>query len=93
MNEPNTRLAVEVTSDAAEFFSAVQDPECPWFGVRLFRTSIRRNIRLSEAPSFGQSIFEYSSQSHGAEDYRQLAREVLGLPLEEGIPSLSTAAA
>ena len=39
---------------------------------------IRRNIRLAEAPSFGQSIFEYSPHSNGAIDYEQLAREVHG---------------
>jgi chromosome partitioning protein len=45
--------------------------------VRLFETRIRRNIRLAEAPSFGQSIFEYAPGSAGAEDYRLLADEYL----------------
>nr|MCS5616599.1 ParA family protein [Pirellulales bacterium] len=35
-----------------------------------------RNIRLAEAPSFGQSIFDYAPTSHGAEDYEALAAEV-----------------
>ena len=43
----------------------------------LFKTRIRRNIRLAEAPSFGQSIFAYAPQSPGAEDYRALGGEVL----------------
>jgi chromosome partitioning protein len=77
MNEPTTRLAMEVIRDAEEFFAAVEDPNCPWFGAHLFAASIRRNIRLAEAPSFGQSIFEYAPHSHGACDYRQLAEEVL----------------
>ena len=77
MNEPATKLAAEVTSDAASFFSAVDDPKCPWQGARLFDTAVRRNIRLAEAPSFGQSIFEYAPHSNGAQDYRQLAEEVL----------------
>ena len=59
LNEPTTRLAAEVTRDAEEFFTAVDNPECPWHGARMFEASIRRNIRLAEAPSFGQSIFEY----------------------------------
>ena len=42
---------------------------------RLFETRIRRNIRLAEAPSFGQSIFQYASTSPGAEDYRAAAAE------------------
>ena len=46
-------------------------------GKRLvFQTRIRRNIRLAEAPSFGQSIFHYAPDSNGAEDYRLLADEV-----------------
>lgn len=77
MNEPNTRLACEVLNDAEEFFSAVDDPECPWFDARVFESAIRRNIRLAEAPSFGQSIFEYAPHSNGAQDYRLLAEEVL----------------
>jgi len=36
------------------------------------------DIRLAEAPSFGQSIFDYAPDSHGATDYQQLAEEVLG---------------
>ena len=49
----------------------------PGRNVRLFETRIRRNIRLAEAPSFGQSIFEYAPTSPGAEDYRALGGEVL----------------
>ena len=45
--------------------------------MRLFETRIRRNIRLAESPSFGQSIFEYAAKSPGAEDYRALGGEVL----------------
>ena len=39
---------------------------------------IRRNIRLAECPSFGQSIFAYAPGCHGADDYTALAKEVLG---------------
>ena len=45
--------------------------------ARTFNTRIRRNIRLAEAPSFGQSIFQYAPDSNGAEDYRCLAAEIL----------------
>ena len=38
--------------------------------------STRRNIRLAEAPSFGQTIFEYAPHSNGAQDYKTLAHEV-----------------
>ena len=47
------------------------------FGNRVFKSVIRENIAVAEAPSFGQSIFEYSPRSHGAEDYLALCREVI----------------
>ncbi len=48
-----------------------------YFKNRVFETQIRENISLAEAPGFGQSIFEYDSGSHGAEDYMNLSREVM----------------
>lgn len=48
-----------------------------YFGAQVFPQPIRRNIKLAEAPSFGQTIFEYAPDSHGAVDYMQLAREVI----------------
>lgn len=47
------------------------------FGERVFRTIIPRNVRLSEAPSFGKSITEYDPRSKGAESYDALAKEVI----------------
>jgi chromosome partitioning protein len=47
------------------------------FGKRLFKTPIRDNVSLAEAPSHGQTIFEYRGKSHGAEDYTALAKEVV----------------
>ena len=44
----------------------------------MFKTRIRRNIRLAECPSFGQSIFQYAPTSRGAEDYASLAAEIQG---------------
>jgi len=41
------------------------------------KTEIRVNVKLREAPGFGQTIFEYAPQSIGAENYRALAEEVL----------------
>ena len=45
---------------------------------KIFHTVIPRTVRLSEAPSFGKSIFAYAPSCHGAEDYLALALEVLG---------------
>ena len=47
------------------------------FQDKVFRTVIPRTIRLSEAPSFGQSIFQYDPNSSGAYAYRQFAKEVI----------------
>jgi len=47
------------------------------FGDLLFKTVIRRTVKLAEAPSFGQDIFSYAPKSHGAEDYLALCREIL----------------
>jgi chromosome partitioning protein len=77
MFDGTTRLASEVSQDVEEFFRAHRGSPTPWAGAHTFRTRIRRNIRLAEAPSFGQSIFRYAPTSNGAEDYRELAAEVL----------------
>jgi chromosome partitioning protein len=79
MYDANTRLAAEVSTDISAYFAREQTPDCLWADARTFETRIRRNIRLAEAPSFGQSIFQYAPTSHGAEDYRRLAEEVLAM--------------
>jgi chromosome partitioning protein len=77
MYESGTRLAAEVSENVIEFFQADRSGSKPWSAACIFDTPIRRNIRLAEAPSFGQSIFEYAADSNGAVDYQQLATEVL----------------
>ena len=75
--ESGTRLAAEVSQDVDRFFRDLRTKGPMWSGVRLFEARIRRNIRLAEAPSFGQSIFHYAADSPGAADYKALASEVL----------------
>jgi chromosome partitioning protein len=77
MYDSSTRLALEVSQDVDEFFRRAQNERSPWGDARIFQTRIRRNVRLAEAPSFGQSIFQYAPASNGAEDYRNLAGELL----------------
>ncbi|MBA7491577.1 Sporulation initiation inhibitor protein Soj [subsurface metagenome] len=48
-----------------------------YFGNKLFKTLIRDNISLAEAPSFGKTIFEYKSNSYGAKDYLDLCKEII----------------
>ncbi len=57
--------------------NAIMDKVRERFGARVFKSVIRENIAVAEAPSFGQSIFEYSSKSHGAEDYLALCKEII----------------
>jgi chromosome partitioning protein len=76
MYESGTRLANEIGRDVAAFFAGGEAAHPSWAAGRLFEARIRRNIRLAEAPSFGQSIFDYAPDSHGAEDYAALAGEV-----------------
>jgi chromosome partitioning protein len=81
--DAGTRLGGEVIEDLDRFFRARQGgPQAagasPWSDARLFATRVRRNIRLAECPSFGQSIFQYAPSSRGAEDYASLAAEIQG---------------
>lgn len=47
------------------------------FPDKLFNTIVRRNVRLSESPSYGKPICLYDAASTGAQDYRDLAKEVI----------------
>jgi chromosome partitioning protein len=90
--EGNTKLAQEIAGDLEEFLSKARGQSVPWANAQLFRTRIRRNIKLAECPSFGTPIFDYARSSNGAVDYTNLALEVLGeaafqqMPREESVP-------
>ena len=66
MFDPRTNLAHQVADEVRSFF-----------GERVFRTIIPRNVRLSEAPSFGMPIALYAPRSSGAAAYASVADEVL----------------
>lgn len=66
MQDYRTNLSQQVIADVREFF-----------GAKVAETLIPRNVRLSEAPSFGQPISLYDPKSKGAAAYSQLAQEVL----------------
>lgn len=59
-----------VSRDVRERVSAV-------FRDEIFETQIRKNVRLGEVAGEGDSIFDFAPTSHGAEDYRDLAKEVM----------------
>ncbi len=74
MHDENTNHAREVVADLEQFFEAARAQEStPWSNARVFRPGVRRNIKLAECPSFGQTVFEYDSSCAGASDYRALA--------------------
>jgi chromosome partitioning protein len=76
--ESNTKLTQEVVCDLQAYIDKSQGTKLPWAKARIFATRIRRNIKLAECPSFGQSIFAYAPTCHGAQDYMALAQEILG---------------
>ena len=77
MHEGQTTLAREVVADIEEFFAAAADRALPWCGCAVLKPAIRRNVKLAEAPSFGQTIFDYAQWCAGANDYRKLAEGLL----------------
>jgi len=66
MFDARLNLSQQVAAEARKFFAE-----------RVYQTVIPRNVRLSEAPSFGKPIVLYDPHSTGADSYRDLAREVL----------------
>ncbi len=48
-----------------------------YFGEKVFHTIVQRNVRISEAPSFGKPVLLYDAASMGAKNYISLAREIL----------------
>ncbi len=54
----------------------VQSEVANYFGDKLFKTIIPRNVRLAEAPSYGRTIYEHDRWSKGARSYKALAKEV-----------------
>ena len=61
-----TNLSQEVVAEIRRFF-----------GEKVFKTAIRKTIKLAEAPSHGKTIFEYDEDSMGSADFRSLAQELL----------------
>jgi chromosome partitioning protein len=55
----------------------VADEVSKFFGNKVFQSVIHRNVRLSEAPSFGKPVILYDAVSIGAENYIRLAEELI----------------
>ncbi len=70
MADYRTNLTKEVIEEARNHFKE-----------KVYVTVIPRNVRLTEAPSFGKPIAQYDKDSLGAKKYEDLCKEVLGIPL------------
>ena len=66
MFDKRTNLAYQVAEEAQKYFKDL-----------VFKTMVPRNVRLSEAPSFGKPILLYDATSAGAQSYLELAREIM----------------
>ncbi len=66
MYDPRTKLSVEVEGEIKKYF-----------GAKVYKTRIPRNVRLSEAPSHGKPVIAYDRLSKGSRAYLQLASEFL----------------
>jgi len=67
MFDPRTNLSLQVMEEVKKYFKD-----------KVYRTFVPRNVKLSEAPSYGKPIILYDIRSKGAESYIQLAKEVTG---------------
>lgn len=67
MHDPRTNLSSQVIQEVRAHFKDL-----------VYKTVIPRNIKLSEAPSYGLPITKYDPKSRGAQAYQELAREVMG---------------
>jgi chromosome partitioning protein len=68
----------EVVQEVEGFFKQARGMDVPWKHARVVRPPVRRNIKLAEAPSYGQTIFEYAPNASGSEDYNAIAWSLLG---------------
>ena len=76
MYDSRTNLSGQVVAEVREHF-----------GPRVYDTVIPRTVRLSEAPSFGKSIFEYAPNGSGARAYRALAEEFMARQATTAVPT------
>lgn len=77
MHEDQSSHGRAVTDEIQSQLEQYRGTGLPWQDARVFRPAVRRNIKLAEAPSFGKTIFDYALRCQGAEDYRQVAQQIL----------------
>ena len=77
MHEKQSSHGREVVSELKDFFAQARGTDAAWSDATVFLPAVRRNIKLAEAPSFGQSVLEYAPACPGAMDYRTLATRLV----------------
>jgi chromosome partitioning protein len=77
MFDSQTKLCLEVVQELKSFIETARGTPQAWADARVFKSKIRRNIKLAESPGFGQHILKYDPASNGATDYRALAAEII----------------
>ena len=94
MFDSRASLSSEVKIDIEQFLDRARGSRCAWSDARVWPVCVRRNIKLAEAPSYGQTIFEYDPKCHGAEDYARVAEVMrFGFDVSPPVRVESTAAA
>jgi len=93
MHDAKTTLAREVVADLEAFFDDARGTGLPWEGCRVLKPAIRRNVKLAEAPSFGNTVLDYAPWCPGGLDYRKLAQAMLERWAVAGDPPATNGAA
>ncbi|MBX3354621.1 MAG: ParA family protein [Phycisphaeraceae bacterium] len=73
MHESQSSHGKAVVEEMRAQFEQYRGSGLPWSECEILSPPIRRNVKLAEAPSFGQTIFDYAPQCAGAQDYRAVA--------------------
>ena len=71
------RLLLSMFDSRVRLFNQVVEEVQKHFDKMVLKAIIQRNIRLSEAPSFGENIIDYDATSRGAKNYLSLANEII----------------
>jgi chromosome partitioning protein len=77
MHDAQATHTREVVADLEAFFDQHRETDKPWASARVYHPPIRRNIKLAECPSYGQTIFQYAPWAPGSMDYQKLAQTII----------------
>jgi chromosome partitioning protein len=84
MYDKRATLSAEVKADIENFLDNARETNSPWSGAAIIPVLVRRNIKLAEAPSYGQTIFEYEPDCNGSYDYLAVSEYVHNKMTKDG---------